>query len=606
MLWQSLNGNATLYADRIASAYDGFALGHGVQEFGSELNRTFKRAMKITLSVSSVGAATLVLTCMLWVVGVIAFALGGGDWVRGVHASQILCISVFCAVATLWPTGRSAWGRVVGALVLVVLYGSYRVLSMGDGPWWIASSEQGIVTLAEPLSSWVQATLVRCWGREALFAWPVLMGGFTAWTWMYVMDRALGANRDWRCRLLAALIWGTSGISIGFFSYYVEHSQSGIPFVLFAFSAFRRNHIERGKTHSESSFYVGVALLAVAAACHLQYLAVLIAVSGSFWLRLCRRRGEVWWKGLAVSIGIAAGVIGTTYGVVFLGPYDVQAFSVGGGLDQRLMVHVWPKDAIAWNVHALLSLEHWLLVGKIVVLSAPLMLAAALATYAAGRRDRGEDYAVAWLPALAWMGFIALFGFDLGWPTDADLMLSMSVVPLWICAEAILTRDSSWMQKWSPSMIVLAIVCLANTWTITGALTRSVWGQLGQQNSARASLELKDGQPRQAVAPFRIVCRTGEHFRFEARGNPNCSYMVMRGIPCVAWGGHPYGGTADIEVRFQPEYIVSAGLFDAQGKADFDYVVEKLGQDLMPGLQMVVTEPGQSPETSAAFFFELQ
>ncbi len=559
------------------------------------------------LSLSTLGAAVVVLMCLLWGVGVIAFAVGGGEWARGAHASQALCICLFLVVATLRPQGHVAWGRLVAVLALVALYGSHRVLSMGDGPWWIAASEQGVVTLAEPLSSWMQATLARCWGREALFIWPVMMGGLSAWTWLYATDVALGATRDWRCRMLAALIWITSGISIGFFSHYVEHSQSGVPFVLLAFMAFQRRQFESGFfKRPESRFYVGVALLAVAASCHLQYLAVLVSVSGTYWLRIFRERGRVWWSGLAMSIGMAAGIIGSAYGFLFLGPYDVQAFSVGGGLDQRLMVHVWSADASRWNAHALLSSEHWLQVSKIAVLAMPFGFAAALATYSAYVRDRFGDHVVAWLPTLAWMGFIALFGFDLGWPTDADLMLSMSVVPLWIGAEAILTRDNAWIKKWTPALLVAASVFLANTWTITGALTRASWGLVGQQNSARACLELKGGQSRQAVAPFRVACKPGEHFIFEARGKPNGAYIVMRGVPCVAWGGHPYGGTADIEVLFAPEYIVSAGRFDAEGVAHFEFVVEKLGQGLMPGLQMVVTEEGQAPETSAAFFFELQ
>jgi len=307
-----------------------------------------------------------------------------------------------------------------------------------------------------------------------------------------------------------------------------------------------------------------------------------------------------------LSIAIAAGIIGATYGFLFFGPYDVQAFSVGGGLDQRLMVHLWPSDSDAWNAYALLSADHWLQVSKILVLSVPMAFAVSLATGAACVRVRGRESGVEWLPLLAWMGFISLFGFDLGWPTDADLMLSMSVVPLWIVAEAILTRNNAWIRKWIPGLLLVAFIFLVNTWTIAGALTRSVWGLQGQQNSARASLQLEDAQASHAVAPFRIACRPGDKFRFEARGNPDAAFMVMRGIPCVAWGGHPYGGTADIEVLVAPEYIVCAGRLDADGTAHFDFVVEKLGQGLMPGLQMVVTDQQQAPETSAAFFFELR
>lgn len=515
------------------------------------------------------------------------------------HPLWVACAVAFVAVATFGAgPARPLW-RFVASAFPFVAWCSFRVLTMGDGAWWRPATADGTVSRAEPLSSLVYAVVHRAFGADAIEWIPPVAGLFAAWAWLCSTDRLLGQRHptDARLRLLAALLWLASGVPVLFCHRYVEHTQIGVAPLLLGVAhatAWARAEPQRGTR----DLLFGGGLLAVAALTHLQYSGMLVAAAIAVAL-LARRRGAS--AALRLGWPFAAGVVGVAAAaaaVVWASPFALIHGSIYGGADGRLLVT--PAE--------LLAPAHVAMVATALAFAVPMALPFAVGVLlrwrALAAEPPGDLVLVA--TAAAYLAFVSLFGFDLGWPRDVDLMTSMSVGLALLVAVDLAPR----LAGAAPAARALLLVCLAVAiaWAAAAAarLVRPRWHDLSQRNSPLATL-LVDGAAGAAQdVPHRVPAALGQTVELTVRGTPGYDYWVLVGAPAPACEGDPYGSVGDIRIGDLREALVGYGTLDARGEAVVRWTVAERPGGGWPGLQALVFPGGAHDRNvaTAAFYFE--
>lgn len=518
------------------------------------------------------------------------FASTFGRWAGAPDPFVAAPLACYLAAATALH-GRWRWlGRLLAAAAMAWLWSSYRVLTMGDGHWWRQAAADGVATWAEPLSSYLHVALHRLAGPTALEWLPVAAGAAATWVWLRATD-GLVAPATARQRLAAALLWASSGLACAFFHRYVEATQLGVPCLLLGLAALTQWSHERLAAPapafaSARGLAVGAAWLLLATLLHAMYVGMFAAATAAALVATHRARSRTLLHALALVAALAA-ALGAAALLLRHGPLVPWVGSIAGGGDGRLLT---PFDAM-------FSAAHVALVTFVVAYGTPMALPMALATLAAPRAAWARPEPVAAAAALAYLAFVATYGFDLGWPNDADLMLAMGAALSWFAATWLLPRADR-------LLVALLLLATAATWCVTMPLVRPTGATRSQANSALATL-LVDGVPATAApGPFPVATAPGETLRLRAEGPPGAQFWILLGPPRPACEGHPYGGVADIEPRLTADRVVQTGAFDPDGRAEATFVVRALPDGQLPGLQMLVfttAVPGGST-TSAAYY----
>ena len=531
-------------------------------------------------------------------------------WLGWPSPLQVVGLVAFVAAAgSLWQ--RRWLGKLLAVLSLGAVFASHRVLTMGDGHWWRTASREGTVTWAEPWSSHLQAVLYRLGGPAALEWLPVVCGMLATWVWLSISDELVargGSSR--RTATASALLWASGGVHSAFFHRYVEHSQIGVPLLLLGLAALTRWSravaVEpAGSPTAERDFRCGALALLSAALLHLQYSGMFVAAVGAAWIvgwrhgvrRSLRRLLEVW--------GAVAVAAGATVALFRCGPFTPFFGSVGGGADQRLLTPFVDAQGSWTGGDALFGTAHLGLTASLLVVAVPVAVPFFVALLLPRSRARAATELVASSAAFAWLLFVSLYGFDLGWPTDADLMLCMSVALCWWVAGWLLPVVTAATGARLAAISLGLVLAVVATWAVIAPLVRPLHAVLSQPNSARAELLLDGVASAAGPGPFRVPAAIGATFTLRARGAPGREFWILRGPPSPAVEGHPYGGVADIVVELQPANFVHAGRFAADGTATAAMVLQALPDGTLPGIQMIVFEqPGTTKSiTSAAYYF---
>jgi hypothetical protein len=535
--------------------------------------------------------------------------LGWPSWQMGLGLAGFLGVATWCPERWRWL------GKPLAAASLCWLFATHRVLTMGDGHWWRKASREGTVTWAEPLSSHLQAVLYRVFGPEALELLPIACGFAATWIWLGITDRLIAAHPGSapRQRWLAAALWASAGALCGFFYRYVEHSQIGVPLLLLGLATLSRwsHAVLAGRDSGpadERDFRRGTRWLLLAALLHLQYSGMFVAAVGAAWLVGWRHGAGRSLQRLAAVLGwVVAGALGCWLLFCF-GPFTSFVGSVGGGADARLLTPFVDAEGSWTGPGALFGADHLALTASLLLVAVPLALPFFAAVLVPASLARTHTELVASSAAFAWLLFVSLYGFDLGWPTDADLMLSMSVALAWLTAGWWLPAVAAARPLAQGAAGLGSCLAVLATWSVLAPLVRPTAANVSQANTALADLRLEgpDGLvAAEGPGPFRVVAALGTTFTVRARGPAGREFWILRGAPQPAVEGHPYGGVADIVVQLEPQYFVHAGQFADDGSATATMTVAPLPDGGLPGIQMVVfLLPGtQRSTTSAAYYF---
>lgn len=571
------------------------------------------------------GNALILVTAAIVVVFTVAWPFVRGAAVNPVqwtvpHPLVAVCMLAFVAIASLGAgRTRSVW-RFVASACLFAGWASCRVLTMGDGAWWRQATAEGIVSRAEPLSSLVYTTVHRLGGPGAIDWIPPVAGFVATWAWLTATDRLLG-DRKPLARLSAATLWLASGVQVLFCHQYIEHTQLGIGALILGLgylTAWTRrvdgtventsgntakttaeSTINQGNRAGRSSLVCGSALLTVAALSHLQYAGMLVAALGMVVLHGAGGCGLRELLRVFAPAGAAiAAVVAITAAAVWLSPCQLMSGSIYGGVDGRLLVA--PAEVLAPKHVALVSNALWFAVP----MALPFAVFAMAHVRARAAAPAGDNVVAA--AGAAYLVFLSLFGFDLGWPRDADLLTSMSPALSLLVAVVIVPR----IVHGSAAQRLLLLGCLAGAVAFTSAATarliRPRWHSLSQQNTALAALFVDGVNAAADAAPYRVSAARGATFELRVRGTPGYSFWVLRGQPAPACEGNPYGSVADVRVGDLSASFVHYGALDERGEATFTWSVAMLPDGGWPGLQALVF-PGEAHDlnvASAAYYFE--
>ncbi|HEX5050969.1 MAG TPA: hypothetical protein VFZ65_04285 [Planctomycetota bacterium] len=564
-------------------------------------------------------ALLLLLAAIVVVMGIVGPLTGllanWCEWVVWPYLRMVLLVGLFVTSAA---SGSRRWPRasaLFASASLLGVWSSFRVLTMGDGYWWRHATSEGTISYAEPVSSLVYGFTHELLGAAAI-EWISPAVGFVAtYVWIRATDRLFAREPAGAAyvRLLAALFWAASGVCTLFFHRYVEHTQLGIPLVTLGLANLTvwSRDVVRAVPHLRSkTLFVGVAQLTLAALTHLQYAGLWVAGLGAAMLVGLRTGVRRSLQNAAGAAIVAAALIACTIGVARSSPFRPVVGSIAGGADNRWLV-LWTDASGSWfGPGTLLAPDHLALIAHVLAFACPLCLPFALVVLATWRRRRSQppDDLVLVGTALAYVAFVSLYGFDLGWPRDADLMIAMSGSLSLLVAGGVIAAAGQWAARRRTALVIVMCALAFANWSVIAALVRPAWTNICQRNSAEATL-LVDGIG-EGAAPFHVHAQRGESVRLEASGPPGAAFWICKGLPSPAWEGHPYGGVADIELTngIEVAAFVHAGVFDAAGQASLTWKVEPLADGRNPGLQMIVFRRSGASEntTSAAFYFDLQ
>jgi hypothetical protein len=344
-------------------------------------------------------------------------------------------------------------------------------------------------------------------------------------------------------------------------------------------------------------------LLALASVLHLQYAGMLVALLLATTVLAMQQSMRSALHAAGAQLATIAAVAAATFWF-FRG--ERERFFVGsvfGGADGRLLVPLVDAQGELGAPGTLLGPDHLALVAHIVLFAIPFAVPLAVASMVAISTRRSSWQRAGWLPlslpTTAWFAFVATFGFDLGWPGDADLMLTMAAAPLLpigVClANGVRGRVT----------MALAGAVAAIPWCVIGPLIRPNWQELSPTNTAAATFTIAGRGALGERGPIVLPTAVGATLTLSAGGPPDYEFWILRAPLAPANAGHPYGAVTDLRLplALTADWFVHVGRLDHNGQGSASWVVQPLADGTLPALQMLVMPPGQptAGTTSASF-----
>lgn len=407
-------------------------------------------------SLLTVTAAFLVLCLALFPAR--AWPLNRGRLPNG---TALIAVGVLAAsiVASLRLPTR--WRPALVALVAGTVYFSGSTVPLGDRTQWLDQLRSRQVFVSEPLAQLTYSAAFRAGLDYGVI--PVLVGLASAALYLRLglAIRQSETTADW---LVVGSTFLATAVHLVFFRGSIENPPLSLPFAILFVSAAWRSFQEGNRDVGWPRFTGTAALGAVAALFHGQCLFLLPA----WWLSLSMRDGRRMSameraKWVVAAIGMQ--------GIFFVGGlalisafgYRVASGNALGGGDAAMFVPLSSTGGFA--TFSFFSWAHFVRVANIALVGAPLFFVAA--AMSAGRRAAAErPQPFLSLIALAYLFFVTLWNFDLAFPGDFDLMLSLSpLLGLWVC-EATRGIHLSWLA------MVTGVAAVAVSWSVVEPFLR--------------------------------------------------------------------------------------------------------------------------------------
>ncbi len=515
-------------------------------------------------------------------------------------------VALAAAFAVAWVGARLRLTAGVRHALITACLGAIwftcRAMPVGDAYHWRRLAQEGVVAWSEPGSTAVHALVCAMFGPAALEWIAPFVGLVATWCWLRVAGSLRGNGRG---DGLALAVWIASGLSTVFASGYVEQTQLGVPFLLLACGGLWHYANSAGVLHARRSLAAGAAWLGLAAVMHGQNTVLAIGVP----LIVVLVRGpcsRAAWRDLAVAVAAAGAAVGTVVAAIVATGFERRVGHLWGGADGSHFVPLVDAAGSLFGDPALLSRAHLGLVGLVLAFAAPAAPAACLALALSGRRALVEagDGALAVLAA-GYVGFTVWLNFDLGWPQDIDLMVTMAPPLLLLTVRALDARIANGPVLRAALAAAMVVFTVA-TWTLAGPVLRPVEIRLQQGNQPGAALFV--GGIGSDHGPIRVAgTASGSLVELAIEGPPGAAFVVFEGEPRAGYSGFVYGGVIDLRLadRLLDTPRAGAGVLDANGRARLQYRVRSDGDGLL-AVQAMVAQPEPGPvkvRFSAAAWF---
>ena len=370
-----------------------------------------------------------------------------------VHAGVVLGFLAAVAAVVVAGRARAAWqGDLLVAAVLGAMYAAIPTREgLGDGSWKMLSTD-GTKDLWT--SSYLSHLFLR--GLYGIFEdirfYAPAMGFLTALLVLRCL-RAVFPQARLPTYALTRLVYVAVGLHLIFFADFVETTMPSVVVALVGIPALLRyaaapstsgRHEERNPV---GDIAVATGCLVLAACFHGQFIVVFPVVAFITATRLAfgvpvRLVAREAATAVATAVGVVAAVYVAT--VPVLGYDPVTGDATGG------------SDAKRWAVD-FFGAAHAQVAGSAVASVAIGALVGAVALFAVVRQRRfgGVPSATFALLGLAYVGFVSSWGYDLGFPRDADLMFSIGAIA--VPAFALWTEEAAAsLNRFAVAALVLA------------------------------------------------------------------------------------------------------------------------------------------------------
>lgn len=323
---------------------------------------------------------------------------------------------------------------VLGCLVFNI-YICFSIEPLGDHAHWAMQSATNRLWLSEVLANFTYSAFYKL-GLDIRYVAPVF-GLLTFYVYAYLGKELISCDGAKVYYVFLYRVGFLSSVSsVLFFFNYVENTLLSLPFSMLYFY-FSVTYL-RGRRKDLRDLVLSTAAISVACMFHGQNFFIL----PSLFIFICAKnfnKNEVnfFVRDLAVSAVVFLSVI--LFGVVALsvGGYEIVAGNVHGGGDNAMFVPMFSDDVTLYTRFLMFTFDHFHEVSNIVIHSSPgvlFLLILFVINVLGGRRfslggvfeiDKDPVFLVSSVLCLGFLSFIFLWNFDLGFPVDLDLMVSL-------------------------------------------------------------------------------------------------------------------------------------------------------------------------------------
>lgn len=343
-----------------------------------------------------------------------------------------------------------------GTLLMAGMYFSYYTVPLGD--FWAAAVENelrlGILYQSSLLGTLILyvADIV----RMPLGWLAPMFGSMTTFLALFCLQQLTRTHEEHKHLLpLATLVFFGSGIPLLFFRGYVEMTFLGLPwFLLFLLSSQRYFMSKSGLLWAAGA----AVTLVLAGLTHGQFTFLLPLLPLLPWLK----RGRVeWnasvWKEWLIIGACAAGTAALVIGGLLLAEFHLYTGDINGGGDGERFVPLWEVTGRAR--FTMFSWDHvWQTLNILLLVSPLTFFAPWLVLHATNNRAHAAFTRLLAFGTLGYLAFMWLWNFDLGFPTDYDLMVSMGLTfVLWLVCLT-MERYERLPKPWVWTMVIGALV----------------------------------------------------------------------------------------------------------------------------------------------------
>lgn len=377
-----------------------------------------------------------------------------------------LAFMIYCCVNYFTPFRYGLASRIASVLILVGLYITFRGPVLGDD--WARTlhfATRTDVHLSSVMAHGIYFA-ASFLGIAAAYV-PVIAGGVASFVMLTTLREMFPQqSRDY---FFATLLYFGAGLHILFLFDYIETTGLSVP-ALAAFYWAAHRYLAKKNSEAFAYAYLSAAFLGLATAIHTMNAGMVPL----FLIMVAMRRASARsWKTLAIESAAGLAIIAVIYfasvGILAFLKYAIVTGDLHGGGDGKLLVPLFVTTS-GMERYTFFTVKHFIEAANILSISyasafAVPFLCVLSKRYASFFSDKRN--VLAGFGCLAYISFVLLFNFDLGYPTDLDLMLALSTPMVLFCISLIIRLvESPWMRI----AFIVAQTCV--TWAYASTFFR--------------------------------------------------------------------------------------------------------------------------------------
>lgn len=319
--------------------------------------------------------------------------------------------------------------------ILLITYLAFEINPLGDHDHWVGQSSEKVVWLSELLSN-LTYSIFHIYEIDIKYVAPAF-GAITCFIYFILGNKLLPDSSPVYFYFLYRLNFLATGFCILYYFGYIENTLLSIPFTLL-YVYFSIRFLERKNAALSqmvfASIFLGIACLFHGQNTFLLPSACLFIIFDG--LKNKRTARIIVRNILIIIISVLLLVGGVIFGVLFAG-YGISSGNISGGGDAKMFVPVFSYSSTIYTRFLMFSFEHLFDISNILMHCSP--VAIVLSVFLIGLFLKGGFHTFSkrilseYNPILLVLGvlffcyfiFIFLWNFDLGFPVDLDLMVSL-------------------------------------------------------------------------------------------------------------------------------------------------------------------------------------